>query len=158
MVEACPAEYKGVLPYLYVSDGAAAIDFYVKAFGATEKVRMPGPDGKVGHAEINLAGSVVMIASEYPDCGAISPRTTGSCPVGLVFYVEDVDAVFNKALQFGATVEEAVADKFYGDRMGTLIDPFGYRWSIGTHIKDVSPEELERLSRECAEGAEAGAK
>jgi PhnB protein len=144
MVQAIPAGYPGVTAYLILSDAARALDFYVKAFAAEEVLRIPGADGKVGHAEIKISGGHVMLADEMPGSPYCSPKSLGGSPVSLMFYVPDVDASFARALAAGAKVERAVADQFYGDRSGTLTDPFGYTWTIATHIEDVSEAELQR--------------
>lgn len=143
-VKPIPEGYHSVTPYLIVNDGAGAIDFYKKAFGAVETVRMGGPDGKVGHAEIRIGDSYVMLADESPDMGHRSAQSIGATPVSLVLYVEDVDAQFKQAIAAGAKELRPVEDQFYGDRMGTLVDPFGHVWSLGTHKEDVSPEEMNR--------------
>ncbi len=141
-VKPIPDGYYSVTPYLIMRGAASAIDFYKNAFGAKELFRMPGPDGKIGHAEIRIGNSTVMMADENPVMGASSPEALGGSPVGILLYVKDVDAVFHKAIAFGAKVRQPVEDKFYGDRMGTLIDPFGHQWSIGTHKEDVPPQEM----------------
>jgi PhnB protein len=146
-VKPIPEGYHSVTPYLIVQGGAAAIEFYKKAFGAVELFRMPAPDGKIGHAEIKVGDSPIMLADEYPDMGYQGPASLGGSPVSLMIYVDDVDTVFNRAVEAGATVKEALADKFYGDRMGTVIDPFGHRWHLATHKEDVSPEEMERRAK-----------
>ena len=143
-VKPIPDGYHTVTPYLVVNDGAGAIDFYKKAFGAVETVRMGGPDGKIGHAEIRIGDSNVMLADESPDMGHRSAKSIGATPVSLVLYVEDVDAQFKQAIAAGAKELRPVEDQFYGDRMGTLTDPFGHVWSLGTHVEDVSPEEMNR--------------
>ena len=142
MVEAVPADYPGVMPYLVVNDGAGAIDFYTRAFGAEERGRMPMPGGKLAHAEIVVNGHVVMLADEMPGMGSGSPTSLGGTPVSLMFYVPDVDAAFKRALDAGATQVEPVEDKFYGDRSGTLRDPYGHLWHLATHVRDVSEEEM----------------
>jgi PhnB protein len=146
-VKSTPEGYHSVTPYLIVRGGANAIEFYQKAFGAVELFRMPSPDGKIGHAEIKVGDSPIMLADEFPDMGYQGPQSLGGSPVSLMIYVDDVDTVFNQAVDAGATVKEALADKFYGDRMGTVIDPFGHRWHLATHIEDVSPEEMERRAK-----------
>jgi PhnB protein len=146
-VKPIPEGYHSVTPYLIVRGGADAIEFYKKAFGAVELFRMPAPDGKIGHAEIKVGDSPIMLADEYPDMGYQGPVSLGGSPVSLMIYVDDVDTVFNRAVEAGATVKEALADKFYGDRMGTVIDPFGHRWHLATHKEDVSPEEMERRAK-----------
>ena len=139
-----PDGYHTVTPYLIVNDAAAAIEFYKKAFGATELMRMPKPDGKIGHAEIRIGDSPVMLADETPEMGARSPRTIGGSPVSIFLYVDDVDTTFAKAVNAGAKVERPVADQFYGDRTGGAQDPFGHVWYIATHVEDVSPEEMKK--------------
>jgi PhnB protein len=146
-VKPIPEGYHSVTPYLIVRGGAEAIEFYQKAFGAVELFRMPTPDGKIGHAEIKVGDSPIMLADEFPDMGYQGPESLGGSPVSLMIYVDDVDTVFNRAVDAGATVKEALADKFYGDRMGTVVDPFGHRWHLATHKEDVSPEEMERRAK-----------
>jgi PhnB protein len=147
-VSPIPAGYHSVTPYLIVSGAARAIEYYKKAFGATELVRMGGPDGRIGHAEIQIGDSRVMLADEFPEMAAKSATSIGGTPVGLCIYVPNVDAVFNQAVAAGGKVERPLQDQFYGDRTGTLIDPFGHKWTIATHIEDVPPEELERRMAE----------
>lgn len=147
-VQAIPAGYHSVTPYLIVNDGAAALDFYKNAFGAREKVRMPHPDGRIGHAEIVIGTSHVMLADEHPEIGAHAPQTGSLPPVSIVLYVEDADQVFKRAVNKGARVERPLENQFYGDRTGTLIDPYGHRWHIHTHIEDVSPKEMRRRMQE----------
>ena len=144
MVEPIPSDYPRVTPYLVVDGAAAAIDFYIEVFGATERMRMPGPDGKIGHAELDIGNSVVMLADEHPDYDALAPGTVGGTPVSLMVYVEDVDAVFASAIEKGSRETQPLEDKFYGDRSGSIQDPFGHRWTISTHVEDVEPEEMER--------------
>lgn len=136
-----PDGYHAVTPYLIVDDGAAAIEFYKRAFGARHHVRIDRPDGKVMHAEMKLDDSIIMLADEAPERGAPSPRTLGGTPVGILLYVEDVDVRFQQAVDAGGVVERPVMDQPYGDRSGTLKDPFGHKWTIATHIEDVSVEE-----------------
>jgi PhnB protein len=143
-VKAIPEGYHTATPYLIVRGGAAAIDFYKRAFGAVELMRLPGPDGKLGHAEIKIGDSPIMLADEFPDMGAISPQTLGGTPVSLLLYVEDVDAQFNRAVAAGAKVLRPLKDQFYGDRSGTVEDPFGHKWSLATHKEDVTSEEMQR--------------
>ena len=145
-VKPIPDGYHSVTPYLIVNGGAAAIEFYKKAFGATEVMRMPGPDGKVGHAEIHIGDSVVMLADEHPEMGAKSPHAIGGTPVSILLYVEDVDAVVRQAVAAGAKIQRPIEDKFYGDRMGSLDDPFGHIWHVATHTEDVTPEEMKKRS------------
>jgi PhnB protein len=141
---AIPEGYHSITPYLIVNAGAKAIDWYVKVLGAQERMRMPAPDGKVGHAELTIGGSTIMLADEHPDVGALSPSSVGGTPVGLMLYVNDCDAVFARAVEHGATAERAVEDQFYGDRSGSIVDPFGHKWTIATHVEDLTPEEMER--------------
>jgi PhnB protein len=147
-VQPIPKGYHTVTPYLIINGAAKAIDFYKKAFGATELMRMPGPGGKIGHAEIRIGDSPVMMADEHPEMGARGPNSTGNTPVSMLLYVEDADKVFNQAIAAGAKSLRPMKDQFYGDRMGTLQDPFGHVWSIGTHVEDVSPEEMKRRMAE----------
>jgi len=143
MTKPIPDEYPRISPYLIVDGAADAIDFYGSVLGATQRGdRMIAPDGKVGHAELELGGSVFMLADEFPDMGAVGPRTVGGTPVTLHVYVEDVDAVFARALELGATEVQAVTDQFYGDRSGLFDDPWGHRWDVATHVEDVPPEEM----------------
>ena len=146
-VKPIPEGYHSITPYLIIKGAGEAIDFYKKAFGATELFRFPAPDGKVGHAEIKIGDSPIMLADEYPDMGYKGPQSLGGSPVSLMIYVEDVDSVFNRAVDAGATVKEAVTDKFYGDRIGSLVDPFGHVWHVSTHKEDVSMEEMERRAK-----------
>ena len=139
-----PQGYHSITPYLIVKGASAAIDFYKQAFGATEIVRMPMPDGRLGHAELRIGDSVVMLADEFPEAEAISPNTLGGTTVGLMIYVEDADAMFNQAVSLGAKVTKPMADQFYGDRNGTLQDAWGHKWTIATHVEDVAPDEMER--------------
>jgi PhnB protein len=139
-----PDGYHNVTPYLIVNDAAAAIEFYKKAFGATELMRMPKPNGKIGHAEIKIGDSPIMLADEAPEMGARSPRTFGGSPVSIFLYVDDVDTTFARAVDGGAKVQRPLADQFYGDRTGGVEDPFGHVWYIATHVKDVSPEEMKK--------------
>jgi PhnB protein len=144
MVQSIPTGYHTVTPYLIVRNAAAALDFYKKAFGAVELMRFPGPGGKLMHAEMKIGDSPVMLADEMPEEGHVGPQTLGGAAVSLMLYVENVDARFAQAIAAGATVKRAVADQFYGDRTGTLADPFGHVWSLATHKEDVSMEEIHR--------------
>jgi PhnB protein len=144
MVQAIPAGYAGVTPYLIVRDATRALDFYKKAFGATELMRFPTPDGKIAHAEMKIGEGLFMLADEVPDQGYRSPDALGGTPVSLMFYVHDVDALFARAVAAGAAVKQPVKDQFYGDRNGTLTDPFGHVWTIATHVEDVAADELDR--------------
>jgi PhnB protein len=143
-VKPIPDGYHSITPYLIIDGAAKAIDYYTKAFGATELLRLPGPDGKLGHAEIRIGNSVIMLADESPQMGNRSPKLLGGSPVGIMLYVEHSDRIFDKAVAAGATVDRPVQDQFYGDRSGTVIDPFGYKWTISTHVEDVSPEEMNK--------------
>ena len=154
-VKPIPEGYHTATPYLIIRDAADAIEFYKRAFGAIELFRFPAPGGKVGHAEIKIGDSPIMLADEYPDMGYNSPKALGGSPVSLMLYVEDVDTVFNQALAAGALVKEALSDKFYGDRTGTLVDPFGHIWHVSTHKEDVSLEEMERRAKATSAGASA---
>jgi PhnB protein len=142
MVQAIPAGYAGVTPYLIVRGAARALEYYKKAFNATETMRFPGENGTVGHAEIKIGGGVVMLADETPDAEYKSPQSLGGAGVSLMFYVSDVDALFAQAIAAGGTVQRPVQDQFYGDRTGTLLDPFGHVWTIATHKEDLSVEEV----------------
>ena len=139
-----PAGYPVVAPYLIIDGAAAAIDFYKQIFGATERMRMDAPGGKVGHAELLIGGSLIMLADEFPGMGARCPQTIGGSPVMLHLYVEDVDAIVARAIAAGAKATHPVETQFYGDRSGGLVDPFGHLWHIATHVEDVSPEEMQR--------------
>jgi PhnB protein len=142
-VKAIPEGYHSVTPYLIIKGAAAAIDFYKKAFGAAEVFRMPDASGKlVGHAEIKIGDSHIMLADEYPDMGYRSPQSLGGTPVSILLYVDDVDATIPRAVAAGAKLVQPIKDQFYGDRSGTLHDPFGHVWTVATHKKDVSPEEM----------------
>jgi PhnB protein len=143
-VKPIPDGYSTVTPYLIVRGAAKALDFYQRAFGAAELMRVPGPEGKIMHAEIKIGNSIIMLADEFPERGATSPETIGGTSVGLALYVEDVDAVFRQAIAAGGKEVRAVANQFYGDRSGTLLDPFGHKWTITTHVEDVSTEEMNR--------------
>jgi len=151
-VKAIPDGYPQVSPYLSVDGAGAAIEFYATVFGATERVRMPMPDGRVGHAELQIGDSVIMLADESPEMDVHGPRTVGGTPVTLSVYVEDVDAVFDKAIGAGASVLRPVENQFYGDRSGQFEDPFGHRWSVASHVEDVSPEEMGRRAAEAMGG------
>jgi PhnB protein len=137
-----PEGFPRVTPYLIVDGAAAAIDFYRSVLGASERMRMPGPDGRIGHAELTLGDSVIMLADENPDMDVRGPAKLGGTPVSLHVYVEDSDAVFERAVQAGAKALRAVEDRFYGDRPGQFEDPFGHRWDVSTHVEDVPQEEM----------------
>jgi PhnB protein len=150
-VKPVPDGYHTATPYMIVQGGAQAIDFYKKAFGAEERFRMPGPDGKLMHAEIQIGNSIIMLGDECPEMGARSPQALGGSGVGLFLYVADVDAAFKRAVDAGATAKQPPTDMFWGDRYCKLSDPFGHEWSIGTHIEDVSPEEIDRRGKKWME-------
>ena len=142
-VKAIPEGYHSIQPYLYIRGAAEAIEFYKRAFGATERFRMAQADGRIGHAELSLGDSVIMLADEAPERGIRSPAHYGGSAFSLMFYVEDCDAVYRQAVAAGAKSLREPADQFYGDRSAGVEDPFGFQWWLGTHIKDMSPEELE---------------
>jgi PhnB protein len=143
-VKPIPNGYHTATPYLIVDDGARAIEFYERAFGAEEVMRMPAPGGKVGHAEIKIGNSHIMLADEAPEMDARSPKHYGGSPVSLLLYVEDVDKVFDQAVAAGGTPTRPVTDMFYGDRSGTVKDPFGHSWHVSTHKEDVPPDEMKK--------------
>ena len=142
-VKPIPDNYPRVIPYLTVDGANDAIEFYKAVLGARERGRMPGPDGKIGHAELEIGDSMVMLADVNPMSGGKTPKDLGDSPVTVMVYVEDVDAVFRKALDKGAKAEREVEDQFYGDRSGLFIDPFGHKWFVATHVEDVSPDEMQ---------------
>ncbi len=143
-VKAIPDGYHSVTPYLAVDDAASALTFYQRALGARERLRLPTPNGRVAHAEIDVSGSCIMLADACPEMGFRSPKTIGGTPVTLHLYVEDVDAVVQQAVASGAREVRPVQDQFYGDRSGTIEDPFGHLWHVATHKEDLSPEDLQR--------------
>jgi PhnB protein len=143
-VKPIPAGYHTIIPYLSIKGAADAIEFYKKAFGATESMRMAQPDGRIGHAELQLGDSRVMLADEFPEMDFRSPRSMGGSPVHIHMYVEDVDNVVSRAVAAGAKVVRPVQDQFYGDRSGTVADPYGHVWHVSTHTEDVSPEEMRK--------------
>jgi len=146
-VKPIPDGYHSVTPCLVIKNAAAAIEFYKTAFGAIELFRMPQPDGKIGHAELKIGDSPIMLADEFPELKYVSPQTLGGSPVSLMIYVEDVDTIFKRAILAGASEKKPVQDEFYGDRSGSLIDPFGHVWHIATHKEDVAPEEMDKRAR-----------
>ncbi len=154
-VKPIPDGYSSVTPYLIVTGAARALDYYKMAFGATELMRFDGPEGKIAHAELQIGSSRVMVADEMPEMGYKSPQSLGGSGTGLMLYVDDVDATVERALTGGGTVMQAVENKFYGDRSGSLTDPFGHVWTISTHVEDVEPEEMQRRMQ-AASGAHAG--
>ena len=149
-VKPIPEGYHSVTPYLIIDGAAEAIRFYERAFGATEVLRMPMGD-RVAHAEIKIGDSHVMLADEWPDMGHLGPKSRGGPTSSLMVYVEDVDTAFKQALDAGGKQDRPVEDQFWGDRMGTLTDPFGHQWTLATHIREVSPEEMQRKMAEMAE-------
>lgn len=148
MAKPIPDGYHSVTPYLIVKGAAAAIEFYKLAFGAVELFRMGGPDGRIGHAEVKIGDCPIMLADEHPEMNALSPKSIGGSPVGLMIYTDDCDAMYHRAVEAGATIVRPLMDQFYGDRNGQVDDPFGHRWTIATHKEDVSPEEMDRRVRE----------
>lgn len=154
-VKPIPDGYSTVIPYISVKGGDDAIAFYKKAFGAEELVRMPMPDGLVGHAELKIGGSILMLADEmnHPDAIAKSPATLGGVTSGLCLYVADCDVLFERAIDAGAKVRRALTNQFYGDRSGTIEDPFGHVWTISTHVEDVTPDEMKKRMATFASGA-----
>jgi PhnB protein len=153
-VQAKPAGYHSVTPYLIVDGAEEAIRWYEQALGAVEVMRLPMGD-KIGHAEIKIGDSHVMISDEWPDYGKLGPKTRGGSTCGLMVYLDDVDEAFERAVAAGATVEQPVQDQFYGDRSGSVTDPFGHSWTLATHIEDVAPDEMQRRMAEWAQPAEA---
>lgn len=142
-VKPIPEGYHSVTPYLIVKGAADALEFYKKAFGAIELFRMEH-EGRVGHAEIKIGDSPLMLADEFPEMGYVSPKTLGGTPVSLMIYVEDVDTIYKQAIGAGGVELKALQDQFYGDRSGTLTDPFGHVWTVSTHKEDVTPEEMDK--------------
>ena len=143
-VKPVPEGYHTITPHLIVRDAARAIEFYKQAFGAKDRGVMKGPDGKVMHAELQIGDSIVMLADEMPEFGSRSPQSIGGSPTGLHIYTDNVDAAFDRAVKAGAQVEMPVMEQFWGDRYGKLKDPFGHSWSVATHVKDLSAEEMKR--------------
>jgi PhnB protein len=153
MVKPIPDEYPRVMPYLIVDGAPAAIDFYKSVLGATERMRMHAPNGRVAHAELELGDSVIMLADENPEMEVLGPKAIGGSPVTLHVYVEDCDGAFKRAIEAGASSLRPVEDQFYGDCSGQFEDPFGHKWNVATHVQDIPPEEM----RERAAAAMAGA-
>ena len=153
-----PQGYHSVTPYLIVDGAAEAIRFYGEAFGAAEVLRMPiGDSGKLAHAEVRIGDSHVMISDEWPDMGMLGPKSRGGATSSLMIYLEDVDSAFERAIAAGCTAERPPEDQFWGDRMGTVVDPFGHRWSLATHIEDLSEEETQRRMAEWLESVSESA-
>ena len=148
MTNPIPEGYNSVTPYLVVDDAAKAIEFYKKAFGAEEKYRLPMGDNRIGHAEIKIGDSFVMLADEFPEMGHLGPKARGGTTVSLLIYLPDVDTAFKRATDVGATVAKPLENQLWGDRMGTLTDPFGHQWSLATHVEDVSEDEIARRFEE----------
>lgn len=155
-VDPIPSGYHSVTPYLIMRGAAKAIDYYREAFGAVESMRLDAPGGTIGHAEIRIGDSIVMLADEVPAMGFLAPESVGGTPVSLMIYVPDVDAVFSRAIAGGGAEIKPVRDQFYGDRSGILRDPFGHLWTIATHVEDVSPEEIDRRLASMKPMPEAG--
>jgi len=151
MVKPRPEGYHSVTPYLVVDDAKAAIDFYTRALGAKEKFRLPMGD-RIGHAEIIIGDSHIMLADEFPEMDHLGPKSRGGTTVSLMVYVDDVDSAFRQALEAGATEKRPVENQFWGDRMGTLTDPFGHMWSLATTVEEVGPEEMQRRMAEFSKG------
>jgi PhnB protein len=146
-VKPVPEGYHTVTPYLVVDDATAAIEYYKKAFRATERVRMPTPDGRIGHAELEVGDSLVMLSDPFPQASTQPPKQLGGTSASVFMYVEDVDAVVKRAVDAGGTIKMEVADQFWGDRFGTVADPFGHVWSIATHVEDVAPDEMAKRAK-----------
>jgi PhnB protein len=148
-----PKGYNSVTPYLVIKGAAKAIEYYKNVFGATEVVRMDDPSGRVGHAELQIGNSRIMLADENPNMGTRSAESIGASPVSLLVYIPDCDKVVAKAVAGGAKILKPVQDQFYGDRSGFIQDPFGHQWGIATHIEDVSPKEMEERAKKAAQAA-----
>ena len=153
-----PDGYHTVTPYLYIRNAAGALDYYKRAFNAIETFRLPSPGGKIGHAEMKIGNSMVMLADEMPEMGAKSPQTIGGNASSLCLYVEDVDKLFKQAVAAGGKEMRPVQDQFYGDRSGTLVDPFGHVWTIATHKEDVSSQEMAKRAEEYMKKMASGSK
>jgi PhnB protein len=143
-VKPIPDGYHNITPYLVIKGAAAAIEFYKEVFGAVEVMRMPQPDGRIGHAELKFGDSFVMLADEFPEMNIVGPQTLGNSTVGLLLYVDDVDKTVERAVARGATLKKPIQTQVYGDRNGTIEDPFGHKWTVAVHVEDVTPEEMER--------------
>jgi PhnB protein len=147
-VHPIPKGYHSITPYLVVNDAARAIDFYKRAFGAQEKMRMDSPGGKIAHAELKIGDSIIMLSDEMPGTGARSPRSLGGSAASVFLYVENVDTVFKQAVSAGAKADAEPSDMFWGDRYGKITDPFGHQWSLATHKEDVAPEEMAKRTKD----------
>jgi PhnB protein len=154
-VKPIPEGYHSITPYLFIKGAAAAIEFYKSVFGATERMRMPGADGRIMHAELKIGDSIVMLSDENPKVGALSPQTVGGTASGVNVYVADVDAAAQKAVDLGAQLVRPVANQFYGDRTGSIIDPFGHLWFVATHVEDVEPDEMRKRMAALSQAAGA---
>jgi PhnB protein len=152
MVKPIPDNYPQVMPYLIIDGAGEAIKFYQGVFGATERMRLGGPDGKVGHAELEIGEAVIMLADENPGMNIEGPKSVGGTPVTIHVYVEDADATFERAVQAGAKPLRAVEDQFYGDRSGQFEDPYGHRWNVATHVEDIAEDEMLRRAAEIGGG------
>ncbi len=151
-VKPIPDGYPQVIPYLTIDGAAEAIEFYGKVLGTRERMRMPSPGGRVGHAELELGDSVIMLSDEHPEMGVRGPKALGGSPVTIAVYVEDVDAVFKRAIDNGASSTRDVEDQFYGDRSGQFEDPFGHKWNVATHVEDVPPDEMAKRMEKAMAG------
>ena len=151
-VNPIPEGYPRVIPYLSVDGANAAIAFYQKVLGATERMRMDAPGGKIGHAVLEIGESIVMIADAFPEMGGTTPQALGGTPVTMMVYVDDVDDVFRRALDAGATSDRPVENQFYGDRAGQFTDPFGHKWFVATHVEDVPPDEMDKRAAAAMQG------
>jgi PhnB protein len=147
-VQPIPEGYRGLIPYLAVDNAAEAIEFYKRAFGATERMRMPGPEGKIAHAELEIAGSILMLADPFPQASTKTPRELGGVTGGIFIYVENADETVQRAVDAGATITMPLEDQFWGDRFGKITDPYGQEWQIATHIEDLTEEEMARRGQE----------
>lgn len=155
-VKPIPTGYSAITPYLCIKGAAAAIDYYKQVFNAEERMRMPMPEGKVGHAELQIGGALIMLADEFPEMNFLSPQTIGGTPVSLMLYVGDCDKTFAKAIEHGAIEKKPLQNQFWGDRCGTLQDPYGHVWTIATHVEDVTPEEMGRRMAEFTQQMQQG--
>jgi PhnB protein len=151
-VKPIPDGYPQVIPYLCVDGANEAIEFYSRVLGATERMRMPSPGGRVGHAELEIGDSLIMLSDEHPEMGVRGPKSIGGSPVTISLYVEDVDGVFQRAIDAGAESVRPVEDQFYGDRAGQFEDPFGHKWSVATHVEDVPPDEMAKRAAQAMAG------
>ena len=152
-VKPIPDGYPQIIPYLTIDGAAEAIEFYSKVFGARERMRMPSPDGRIGHAELEIGDGLIMLSDEHPEMNVHGPKSIGGSPVTIAVYVEDVDAVFQRATENGASSTREVENQFYGDRSGQFEDPFGHKWSIATHVEDVPPDEMAKRMEKVMAGA-----